>query len=666
MVRILIRWSPRLSKPFIVNNTRLSLRVHFWKYLSIALLVACQWSAWGQQRGGMGQDRDAGQQRSRSRIIDDSTKQVYGPRTSQYFYEEDYFFNNFRRQPVDTVIRNFHQFNFVQRHQNLYQDLGNIGTAIRPVYTYAPEAIGAVSGFDAYDLYWKEERIRHYDTKSPYSNMNVVLGGKGRSMTRVAYSRNINPRWNFGFNYRGLFIDKQVQRGGKGDRHVRGNYYDLYTSYKSKDSTYSIFFTYQHSFQESDEYGGILLEDLFTFSDLFLVNAQPWLTKAESNDRRSNVHLFQQYRLGSALQAYHKLDLYRQTNQFNDNYEVEPEDFFDNIVVDSAKSRDEVSFRTIRNEVGIKGNLLKLFYNGYVAVRSYKMNYRYLYEDYFPLKTQGDEVYVGGRMILQLDSLLSVRGWVEYLLPGNYRIEGAVETKWFDVGVRRTLSKPTYLQLAYRGSHDFWVNAWDDVESSELFGNIHYRSRWLSVSPGVRLATFKNYIFFKEDNFDSDQTVLPVQTDGYQTYTAPQLAISMTPLRHVNISAKGIYTRMLENDGDALQMPEWFVNAQLSYANIWFNGNFDFQIGVDVHAKSEYYAYGYDPVIQQFYMQQNFKVPLAPVIDVFLNAKIKRGRIFLKYNNLFKTFNDFAAIPTPGYPGIRNLVDFGFDWSFYD
>jgi hypothetical protein len=29
-------------------------------------------------------------------------------------------------------------------------------------------------------------------------------------------------------------------------------------------------------------------------------------------------------------------------------------------------------------------------------------------------------------------------------------------------------------------------------------------------------------------------------------------------------------------------------------------------------------------------------------------------------------FNNYGNIPTPYYPGIKNLLDFGFDWSFYD
>lgn len=637
-----------------MNNQFLSLRVRIlYPFVTAFLLIVIP---------SFAQDEEPTPRRG-SKIIDDSTKNVYGPNTSHYYYEEDFFQNRNALHPIDTSGWNFHQFSYVQRYNNFYQDLGNIGTAIRPIYNQISETIGATSGFDAYNLYWSSETIRYYDTKSPYSNMKVILGGKGRSVTRVTFSRNITPRWNFGFNYRTLLIDKQIQRSGKGDRNVRSTYYDLYTAFHSRDSTYSIFLNYRKNSQQADEYGGVLVAEDFLYSDFFLDNTQPSLTEAESNDKQSNYHVFHQFKIGSGLQVYHKADFYKQRNMFNDG---DPEnDFYDFIVVDSTKSRDRVTFKSFRNEAGVKGNLLKLFYNGYAAVRHYSIDYRYFYEDNFYLNTSDDELYVGGRIALQVDSLIEVKGWAEWMMDERYLIQGSIRTKWFEASVKRSVSTPTFLQQAYRGSHDVWLNTFTNVEATEVKGNLIYHSKKIGIYPGIRFSTFKNYVFFTLDT-TNNQDVLPVQTSGYQTWVSPELNFSLTLIKHVNLTAQAIYTRVLENSEDAIQVPEMFVNTQLSYSNIWFTGNLDFQAGADVHWKSAYYAPAYDPVIQQFYQQQNFIVPAFPVIDIFFNAKIKRARIFVKYNNLLKTFNDYANIPTPYYPGIKNIVDFGFDWSFYD
>ena len=604
-------------------------------------------------------------ERRGSRIIDDSTKQIYGPTTSFYFYEDDFFRNNFKLHTIDTTPWNFHRFGYVQRYNNLYQDLGNIGTAIRPIFHQVTETIGAASGFDAYELYWNSETIQYYNTRSPYSNMKVILGGGGRSVTRVTFSRNINPRWNFGFNYRTLLIDKQIQRQGKGDRDVRSTYYDVYTAYHSKDSTYSAFLNYTRNVQQADEFGGVLVEDDFTYADLFEENAQRSLTEAESNDRRSNVHLFHQYNVGTALQVYHKMDVYKQVARFTDTPAPNNE-FYDFVVVDSARTSDRIEFKSFRNEAGIKGNLLKLFYNGYVASRKFSMDYKYFYEDNFYLDTENNEFYVGGRIALQVDSLIEVKGWAEWMLDERYLLHGSIQTKWFEASLKRSVASPTFLQQAYRGSHDIWLNNFSSTESTEIKGNLIYRSKRLSVYPGVRFSALKNYIFFKENSNASGQRVLPLQSDGYQTWVTPELNFSISISKGITFSTQALYTRLLENGDDAIQVPELFINSQLAYADIWFNGNFDFQAGIDAHWKSEYYAPAYDIAVQQFYVQTTFVSPSFPVIDVFLNFRIKRARLFLKYNNALKAFSDYANIPTPFYPGIQNMLDFGFDWSFYD
>ena len=641
------------------TNPRVFLRV-FYRTLILSFIV------FGFCSSAFAQDENDAPRRG-SRVINDTLRQVYGPRTSRFYFEKDVFYNREEFFRIDTLIRNFHRYNYVQRNGNLYQDLGNMGTSIRPIYYQSPEVIGVNSGFHSYDMYWDAENVKYYDTKSPFTNLDVDLGGKGRSKTRVSFSRNINPRWNFGFNYRGLFVDKQIRRQGKGDRHARGHYYDIYTAFQSKDSTYRLFANFRRMFHEVDEYGGIDdSESDFTFRDYFSDIAQPNLTDASSNDLRTNLHLFHQYKIGKALQLYHKYDQYRQRNEFIDQYSAEDESDYDFLEIDSAKHFDQVDFRTLRNEVGIKGSLLKLFYNGYYAIRNYDMVYNQLLTDTLKKRTKGVESYIGGRISLKLDSLVEVNGWLEVQEAGNFRLEGEIRSKWFEASLKQTLYEPTYVQQAYRGGHDVWSNSFDKVESTLLNGYLHYNSKWLSVSPGLTLTRIRNYVYFRKEEVDFGQDVLPVQSDGNQIYTSPEVKISITMLRHITLSGHGIYTKFLENAGDAIRIPDLFVNAQLSYANIFFDGNLDMHGGVDVHWKSDYYALGYDPAIRQFYTQDTFMTPGYPIIDVFFNAKIKRGRIFLKYHNLVQAFTKEGYFLTPYYPGQKNIIDFGFDWSFYD
>ncbi len=641
------------------HNLLLFLPVHFLRIsIFLVLLTSLTFVSNGQDREGP---------RRGSSIIDDTTKSIYGPQTSKYYYEQDDFFNRTTLYRIDTIIQNVHWINsYVRFNNNMYQDLGNTGTAIRPLFYTVPNLIGTSSGFNAYDLYWDTESVKYFDTKSPYTNLKIILGGRGKSITRVAFSRNINPQWNVGFTYRVLLIDKQIQRQGKGDRHVKGTYLDFQTAYQTKDSTYRLFANFRNNRHEVDEYGGVQLEGTYDYKEFFAKDALPWLTEASSLEKRNNVHLHHRYELARALQVYHTLDSYYQGNSFKDDLSKSPEDFYDNVEVDSVLTDDHARFKSFRNEVGIKGNLLKLFYNGYYAIRNYEMDYKYISEDTLFTQTKGAESYIGGRISMKLDSVFELTGWGEIMQTGNYRIDAQLKSKWLEASLKQVQYAPSFLQQAYRGGHDVWDNDFRNVNVTQLNGYLHYTTKKLDISPGLTFSTLTNYVFFKRGYYGQNQHVLPIQSSGTQVMAAPELKFSIALGKYVTFNNQTIYTALLKNDDDAIQVPELFVNAQLSYQNNWFKNNLDMQAGFDVHWQSSYTPYGYTITTQQFYVQQSYSVPSFPIVDVFFNGRIKKARIFVKYNNLIQLFTQQGYMPTPNYPAARNTLDFGVDWSFYD
>ena len=89
-------------------------------------------------------------------------------------------------------------------------------------------------------------------------------------------------------------------------------------------------------------------------------------------------HLYHQYEIGKALQVYHIFDRYRQGTGFTDIPDIEPENYYDYVEIAGDTTNDKSKFKYVRNEVGIKGNLLKLFYNGYYTIRNYSMTNKYI------------------------------------------------------------------------------------------------------------------------------------------------------------------------------------------------------------------------------------------------------------------------------------------------
>ena len=62
-------------------------------------------------------------------ILDDSTKNVYGPKTCLWTTEQDLFKNRANYRHLDTTIFNYHRWTYTQHSNYLYKDLGVNGTA---------------------------------------------------------------------------------------------------------------------------------------------------------------------------------------------------------------------------------------------------------------------------------------------------------------------------------------------------------------------------------------------------------------------------------------------------------------------------------------------------------------------------------------------------------
>ncbi len=587
-----------------------------------------------------------------SSILDDTTKQIYGPTTTRYYFEHNVKYNRPEFNIVDTSIINLHRFHFVPFSGFTYQDLGNIGTALNPIFTDLPEQIGATSGFTLYDPYYNGTNdIRYYDTKSPFSKFRIIWGGQGRAITEAQYTRNINERINFGFRYRGYFIDKQIEREGRGDRAVEGTYYVLHGSLISKNGRYRALAYFNRNKHDVQEYGGIQSatgqpDD----PEFFDENRQITLRQAETVELRTNYHLYHQYTIGKIAQLYHSFDRYKQQNDFNN--EVLDSINFAEVVIDSVPVRDRSKIITTVNEIGIKGDAGKTFYSFYYKARLINFDYKYLLESEIPFETDYLESFGGFNIRFGNDSLSYIETFGEYQLKGNYRLGGRLKNSWFLT--RRIARRSTMLKAGFT------------IPLGKTF-----------IEPDVFYTLHSNYIYFQEE-LQVRETTQPgvLDTLGYQarpfqaggdiSVLGTQVGFQVNFLKHLSFKTLIRLTNVSGSSADAIRVPEVFTVTQLAYHNIFFNGNLEVQTGIDLHWQTDYYAMGYDPAIMQYFVQDRFEVYSYPIFDIFVNAKINRGKVFLKLNNVYDLISGEGYFATPYYPGQTTILDFGVDWAFYD
>lgn len=122
----------------------------------------------------------------------------------------------------------------------------------------------------------------------------------------------------------------------------------------------------------------------------------------------------------------------------------------------------------------------------------------------------------------------------------------------------------------------------------------------------------------------------------------------------------------VDQSSKVLNLPELVTRNTLYYSNDIFKKAMFVQTGVNFKYFSKYNMDAYNPLLGEFYIQNNEELGGFPMLDFFINAKVRQTRIYLKaehFNSLFnKTPNFYSA---PNYPYRDFVIRFGLVWNFF-
>lgn len=617
--------------------------------------------------GGFGQttrpERQEGEEEEtdgRRPLLDDSTRQVYGPMTTLYFFEKDLKRNRLKLYEQDTLLDNFHNYEPVAKTGWKYQDLGNIGSAAKPVYYEIPELIGLSSGFHVYDLYFRDPaKRRYYDTKSPFTEMAALFGGGNRNMLDIAFARNITPRWNFGIDFNTQRVRKTLNPVARDDNMVEQTAYAFHTNYRSENGKYWVLGSFSRMKHEVFEIGGIIPPEIDSTSLYFTYeDAKVWLSNSRARDLRQDYHLYHEYKLGNGLQVYHVFDRKNQNLIFEADLSTSDSLFFNrerlNNQLDTTQNKSD--FAEWRNELGVKGSYKGFYYNAFTRFRNGRME-----SPFFPDKRETfNELFIGGELIGQLSEKWQLRADGEYLIPGAFRIHGLFQSPWLELEYTKALYKPTSMQQIYYGNHYQWNNDFDNIGVDQIKGRVILDFEKFSLRPNLTLNRVNNYVFFNEER-------QVTQSSGEAYMVMPGLIANFRIAKKFRVDAEMIFTEITGEAADNFRIPQFYANTRIYFDGPMFDDNVYVQLGIDIRYRSSFFAEAYNPSFQQFHLQNTFDVFAYPVADLFLNFRINRTRVLIKYNHLNSGFMaQEGYFVTPDYTGYRSFLDLGISWYLFD
>ena len=657
---------------------RIAFSIIFWISFS---LIFIQHSAFAQAKlpGGirMPSGGGGGGGGKGGATLDDSTKVIYGPQTTQHYFENDILNNrDSLRYRVDTLLTNFHRWSPVDQSWGKLIDLGNTATASRNLFFQPRQDIGTQLGMRAYDTYAiKQDEVQYIDTKSPYTYITFVNGGKKTSMGRFGYSQNVHSRFNFGLTAQRLTSNKQY--GGysvlSSEAFLGQNWTAMiHTSFFSKNKKYLILAHYRHLNQKVREQGGVI-----PAADVVGGPVNPYTydgqartsDDANSWERRHVFHLYQQYKLANGFQLFQQADYTSIINRFTDKgiargieYGVYPDYRFD-----SLQTRQDIFYKLVDNKVGIKGNFSGFNYRAYARQRLYGMKVASQ-----PANTEGSP-YLTYRTGLKFDNIIGA--WAGYFLKDSaqyltlegdlnlsanfeFNLKGELNTKWGKAGAQLVQTAPDLITQRYSGNNFDWKNNFDPTKVLTIYGSIPLKTKKIDFTPEAYIHQVIDYVYY-------DTLALPTQFNGrFGIYRIG--ANFATHFKRWNFAGMG-YLSGVDNS-NIIKIPNYFASGEVTfdftYAKVLY-----IQLGLAAKYRSTYYADAYMPITQQFHRQNSVQLQGRVVTDAFANIRIKRIRLFfqMSYINMGKG----KLLPqgyyiTPHYLGLGRALSFGITWPLFD
>ncbi|UOQ71121.1 putative porin [Hymenobacter cellulosilyticus] len=193
----------------------------------------------------------------RAQVLDDSTKVIYGAKTTRVLYEADILREQYEGRLIDTTLTNQMRDRYWFHDTTFQQDLGNVGTASRRLLWEADNGIGARYGRNVFDKYARNSAtIPYYDTRSPFTFFRFIQSAVGEQVFELSYSRSLGKNLNVGLAYE-RFASRKVLAASRRENFTEHSNVLFFARYQTTDERYHALFNINTARHRIPEQGGI-------------------------------------------------------------------------------------------------------------------------------------------------------------------------------------------------------------------------------------------------------------------------------------------------------------------------------------------------------------------------------------------------------------------------
>lgn len=232
----------------------------------------------------------------------------------------------------------------------------------------------------------------------------------------------------------------------------------------------------------------------------------------------------------------------------------------------------------------------------------------------------------------------------------------------FQLAYHKTTSLPNFnyslMQSDYVSYN--WKNDFKTLKNNQF--NLIAQTKWVHLEAQYRIIS--DYLYFKDTSTDEKYVlVAPFQHDKNISYFSIK-ANKEIKFWKFALDNTILYQSVNQSD-DVLNVPEFTTRNTLYFSEHVFKRAMFLQTGFSFQYFTGYLANRYQPLIGEFYVQNQTKIGNFPLLDFFINARIRQTRIFLKAEHFNSSFTGNKFYSSPNYPYRDFMIRFGLEWNFF-
>ena len=583
-----------------------------------------------------------------------------------------------------TSLSNIQDYDPARKNGMDYTNLGNLGLASQSLLYSEKSEVAFNYSSDAFKLYkLSPENTPFFYSEKPFTQLYYLMGKGKEQFFDVKHSQQITKQLTIGANLRWFRAPGLYLRQGSNHSNLA-----VYSFYHTRNNRYSVLASYFYNNLKAFENGGILYDSIFTQNIEFNRQLLEVNLNDASNRLKNNEVLFSQTfflrkpptalvkKDDTTLTAIPKRPLlfYFQPGCFTHTFswksegmaytDTKPAQYYPSLYYDGLTTYDSVFNINMENRLtwsnarpDSASRHDPLIIQGGLWQRTSRV-----WQD--SVNRNFDQAGTEALAIINIIPRVELKGWIRYITSGYHRHDFSSRLQGnllFSKGVypgilsftyRTSQLEPDYFFERYTGNRFRWENSY----AKQLFNSVTVSAVYRGYDAGIGMYTGSNVVYMAQD-------ALPRQAAG--TYTVSQAWL----LKSFNIGLWNFDNKFYYQHvagADIIRVPALTANSTISFNLTLFKSALLSEFGVSMFYHSKWKGNAWMPATRTFYLQDEFTTGGYVYADVFLNIKIKRARMFLKYQHVNSSWKDYNYFMTPHYPQPDRALKFGVSWSFYD